>query len=87
VASYVKTGTVSVKEIAPKVAVKLYPNPTSWVLNIETGNNDMFPEVKIYSIQGALLVNTKGNRIDISALPNGVYIANVNGQTLKVVKQ
>jgi hypothetical protein len=86
-ASYVKTGTVSVKENTPKVTVKLYPNPTSGILNIETGNSDVLPEVKIYSIQGALLINTQGNKIDISSLPNGVYIANISGQTLKVVKQ
>jgi len=86
-ASYVKLGTISVKENTPKVTVKLYPNPTSGVLNIETGNNDTLPEIKIYSIQGALLVNTKGNKIDISSLPNGVYIASINGQALKVVKQ
>jgi len=33
------------------------------------------------------MLNTKGNRIDISALPSGVYVASVNGQALKVVKQ
>jgi len=65
----------------------LYPNPTSGILNIETPNIDLIPEVKICSIQGMLLINTKGNRIDISSLPRGLYFADVNGQTMKVVKQ
>ena len=85
--SYVKTGTVSVTENMPKSTVKLYPNPASGILNIETGNNDRLPEVKIYSIQGVLLINTQGNKIDISTLPSGIFIANIDGQQLKVVKQ
>jgi len=45
------------------------------------------PDVKIYSIQGALLFHKKGNRIDVSSLASGVYIAEVNGVCRKIVKQ
>ena len=87
--SYVNTGTLSVSENKQgnKNSVSIFPNPVSNILNIETGNNDIIPEVKIYSIQGVLLINTKGNRIDVSSLANGFYFADVNGQTFKIVKQ
>ena len=90
VASYINTSTLSISDISTpekENIIKLYPNPVSSTLNIETGNNDILPEVKIYSIQGALLINTKGNKIDVSSLANGFYIADVNGQTFKMVKQ
>jgi hypothetical protein len=64
----------------------LYPNPVSNTLYIETTNNTT-PEVKIYSMQGALLIHTKGNQIDISALLIGIYIAEIDGVSRKIVKQ
>jgi len=66
--------------------INVYPNPTTGILNIEIGNSHTLPEVKIYSIQGVLLIHTKGNTIDLSPLANGIYIANINGQSRKIVK-
>jgi len=86
--SYVKTGTVSIQETpAIENTIKLYPNPVSNTLYIETGYSEINPEVKIYSIQGVLLIHTKGNQIDVSALASGIYIANINGMGKKIVKQ
>jgi len=67
--------------------LNVYPNPVSNILHIETGNINTIPEIKIYSIQGILLINTIGNEIDVSALPIGIYIAEINGERKKVVKQ
>jgi len=85
VASYVKLATVSVQENTFKNNVKLYPNPVSNILNIET-DNGIAPEVKIYSMQGALLMNVKGNTINLSSLSSGIYIAEINGKSQKIVK-
>lgn len=85
-ATYSKTVTVSIRENEIANTIKLYPNPVSDILNIETDTN-IVPEVKIYSIQGQLLLNIKGNYIDVSSLSTGIYIANINGQCIKVVKQ
>ena len=67
--------------------IKLYPNPTTGILYIETHENNLLPEIQIYSVQGTLLMSTKGNSIDISALSKGIYIANINGTVKKIVKQ
>jgi len=67
--------------------LNLFPNPVSNILHIETGNNNPIPEVKIYSIQGVLLIQTKGNQVDISMLARGIYMAEVEGVCKKVVKQ
>ena len=71
----------------PKNKITLYPNPVSNILHIETDNTGNIPEVKIYSIQGILLINTTGNQIDVSLLPSGVYIVEINGVYQKIVKQ
>jgi len=77
----------AIHEIAKSdFSINIFPNPVSNILNIETKNNDIIPEVKIYSIHGALLLHTKGNKIDISALTNGIYIAIINGECKKIVK-
>jgi len=68
-------------------SLTIFPNPTSSILNIKTGNNNILPEVKIYSPLGVLLINTKGNKIDVSSLAPGFYFAKVNQQTFKLVKQ
>jgi hypothetical protein len=79
VASYLKTGTVSIKD-NPTVesAVRIYPNPVSNLLNVETNNLSLAPEVNIYSTQGILLLHTKGNQIDVSSLPRGIYFVRIS---------
>lgn len=57
--------------------VKIYPNPTSDILNItRTSNNSLF---SIYDMSGRLI--TKGNvndqKVDVSYLPKGVYIISI----------
>jgi hypothetical protein len=55
--------------------------------NIIEAEHNTIPEVKIFSIQGALLLHAKGNEIDLSSLPSGIYVAKVDGVFLKVVKR
>ena len=86
-ASYINIASVGIKENNLENILTLYPNPVSNILHIEIGNTDKTPEVKIYSIQGILLMNTKGNQIDVSSLPSGIYIVDINGVFRKVVKQ
>ncbi|MCG8702374.1 MAG: T9SS type A sorting domain-containing protein, partial [Bacteroidales bacterium] len=56
--------------------VKLYPNPTSGILQISAEN---FFEATVYSIKGELLISTSRQRIDLSNLPTGTYIVKLVG--------
>jgi hypothetical protein len=86
-ATYIKPNELGVKENTLLTnPIKLYPNPVSDILHIETENDNVIPEVKIYSIQGILLRHTKESRIDVSSLSNGVYIVEINGIARKIVK-
>ncbi len=62
--------------------LSIYPNPTSGVVNISQE-----AEIKVYSLQGALLQETFGNQIDLSVYPKGVYILQLNGEIVKVIKK
>jgi len=57
------------------------------ILHLETTDPNLIPEAKIYSIQGVLVIHTQDTCIDVSALPNGIYIVEANGFFMKIVKQ
>jgi len=69
--------------------MKVYPNPVSDVIYIQNAPETAF-SVSIYRINGVLVLTTKvssGNKsIDVSYLPNGLYLLNVNNRTFKFVK-
>ena len=78
---------VGVAETQRAASLHLYPNPVSNTLYINLENTSTPPEVKIYSLQGVLVLQTNGNQIDVSSLPAGFYVANVNGINRKIIKQ
>lgn len=57
--------------------IKLYPNPTSDILNIENETNQLISNVSIYSISGALVKDINSNSsiesISVSDLQSGIY--------------
>jgi hypothetical protein len=76
------TGTNEVDAVVPKV----YPTPTTGMAYIVTTNNNV-PSIKVYNIQGRLLFQTKGNEVDLSNCANGMYLLQIDGQTIKVEKK
>jgi len=62
--------------------VQIYPNPTAGIVNISTAS-----EIKLYSLQGALLYETFGTQVDLSAYPKGVYQLHINGDVVRVVRK
>ena len=60
-----------------KFAVKLYPNPTAKLLNIETHKNEV-AEVAIYSTTGVTVFKTETlTQIDVSHLTAGTYLVRI----------
>ena len=67
---------------------KVYPNPASSFLKISTINIDV-NHYQIFSIDGRMLMAgdcRNDESIDVSALPQGLYLLKVNGQTFKISK-
>ena len=66
--------------------ISIYPNPTNGIINIRT-NSGVMPELKLYSLDGRLLLQTYGNELDLSGYAKGMYLLYVNGNTFKIVKE
>ena len=76
-----KLGTsISVKPAANEVSLKMYPNPASNTLNINSSR--AFKNIRIYDIAGAEVMNVQGGTeimsVDISSLSSGVYYVSFN---------
>ena len=71
--------------------ISIYPNPAKTELNLNVSPNDI-DEVSISNLLGQILIKSKNqNRIDISDLPNGIYIITISrgqlNQTQKFIKE
>ena len=75
-------GITSIKNISVSSGIQVYPNPTIDIVNIEEQ-----AEIKVYSLQGALLQKTFGTQVDLSSYPRGVYQLQVNREIIKVIKK
>ncbi len=63
----------------------VYPNPVKTSLRLD--GLALGSELYLYSSRGVLLLETKGNSIDFSTLPQGVYFLVANGITKKIIKE
>ncbi|MEX0986503.1 MAG: T9SS type A sorting domain-containing protein, partial [Bacteroidales bacterium] len=68
----------------------IYPNPTTGMITIEFSTHKKEMELKVFSIEGKMVVNTRifskdgwvSEKIDISGFAKGVYMIRVDSQTL-----
>jgi hypothetical protein len=69
--------------------IKIYPNPTNHIINIDGVINNENTTAKIFDVQGKLILSKelieKGT-IDISDLNNGVYVIKIGEMVQRIVK-
>ena len=69
-------------EVLDGVDLNVYPNPThnhvQW--NVPT-------EWTLYNSLGAELAKGKGTEADLSIFTTGIYLLNLNGEFIKVIKE
>lgn len=63
----------------------LYPNPTSGMVYIST-EKEYNQELNLYSLEGKLLQSLQTMEIDMSNYPVGIYFIQINGKTMKIIK-
>jgi len=77
-------------------SVSVYPNPSTGLLNIDVTNpNVSVNNIRIINLIGAEVYNSNGDnhtsKIDLSSLPNGVYIISITSQqettTRRILKE
>ncbi|MDR0799571.1 MAG: T9SS type A sorting domain-containing protein [Dysgonamonadaceae bacterium] len=67
----------------------VYPNPTHGMVTVQSENT--IQKIQVLDVTGRVLrvvdsINGKETSVDLSALPNGIYLLNVDGKTIKVIK-
>ena len=83
--------TTSINEKINNIASKVYPNPCSNVLNIETTSTAKFMAT-VYDVAGRqVIAPSHQSSIDVSSLTNGLYMLRLNTeegqQTVSFIKQ
>jgi FtsP/CotA-like multicopper oxidase with cupredoxin domain len=77
----IQTSSLNVTEIAK--AMKVYPNPSDGIFHVE---NPLNLVCTVINIQGAKILSTKEDKIDLTNYPNGIYYASLGEYFLKLVK-
>lgn len=70
--------------------LSLYPTVAADKICVNGWNNAEQSTVTVYSTGGSLCIridNWSGQPLDVSSLPTGLYLLNINNQTLKFYKQ
>ncbi len=71
------------------IDVQIFPNPSNSAITIVSEKN-LSTEFKIFSVQGSLLQSGQlqgtTNTINVSALPNNIYLLQINNQLYRFIK-
>lgn len=86
---------IGIEQNMQETLFALYPNPVSSEINISFPKSTDQADFKLYNVLGKLVLQTKittmKNRLDVSDLPSGMYIASItsNNKTtsFKIIKE
>ena len=67
------------------LSLNIYPNPTTDIVRIANANP--METISLYTINGQQIRTNIGTEIDLSGLPNGVYILQVENKRATVIKK
>ena len=84
----VNIGTTGINDIKNS-NIKIYPNPTNNIINIERLNKNENNNIQIFDMQGKLVITkifTEKVMIDLSELENGVYVIKIGEVAQRIVK-
>lgn len=71
--------------VLPDGGKSVYPNPTDGVVTVKSGDPES--DIKVYDMRGQLLIHTRETKVDLSPYANGIYVFDINGEVMKIVKQ
>ena len=64
--------------------ILVYPNPTQDVLMILGAESQT---LRVYNLQGSLLLTQWGNQISVGNLPDGIYLLQIGTQVVRFIKK
>jgi len=66
---------LSIDNLENNSSLRIYPNPTSSIINIETSAE--INEIIVSNTIGQEIIKTNGNKVDLSTLKTGIYIIKI----------
>ena len=66
------------------VEMLVYPNPVHNTLSV---NSDDIVSMTVFSLTGQQILTSDNNRMDVSMLPNGIYLVRVMTKETNVVNR
>jgi len=83
VISELNCGTITSKvNVDSEKTFKLYPNPTNGMINL--GKSQQY---SVLDLSGKLLINSYGEKIDLTKIKQGIYLVKLNDTIYKIVKE
>ena len=64
--------------------ILVYPNPTQDVLMIQGAESQT---LRVFNLQGSLLLTQWGNQISVGNLPDGTYLLQIGTQVVRFIKR
>jgi len=62
---------MSVEPINSAAAVKVYPNPSNGLIQVESA--DLVDHIIVYNAMGQAVLNSSNTVLDLQAMPSGLY--------------
>ena len=80
-----------IEEVSNATTYSVYPNPTSSSIQIRSGQGVFGREYIVTNLKGQVLlqgeITSTENRLDLSALESGVYMINIDAETVRIIKR
>ena len=64
--------------------ILVYPNPTQDMLMIQGAESST---LRVYNLQGRLVLTESGNQISVGNLPDGTYLLQIGTQVVRFIKK
>jgi hypothetical protein len=80
---YTVGGTIGLNEAEMALTLSVYPNPSDGIFHL----SQVIEEGKIVNLNGQVLMTVKGEALDLSTLPQGIYFLQSEWGTLQLMKK
>lgn len=89
--SFTASPSVGVKDIATKNEFRMYPNPSTGILNIESKNINRKDIIEVLNLHGQVvlseIVENENIRLDLTEQEKGIYFIRIGNYTEKLLIQ
>ncbi len=79
------SGVTGIETLLAQSSIAVYPNPASTSITVSGVSENA--RINLFNLNGALLQSSTETMMDVSALKQGVYILQADGQIVKFIKK